>query len=92
MPSVSAEVLRALFAQGRDADVIAATLARDQPEPLHAFYRAQVCAKAFGPLLASSEPSFVDLFRTIRTQLVPVDAKESFFNVNTEEDLKTIAR
>lgn len=92
LPFVDPAVLEVLWRRRTGADAVAATLFRGRPEPLHAFYRAEPCARAFGAALAGGDCSFDELFAGVRAELVPADGLRavdpelrSFTNLNTPE-------
>lgn len=93
MPLLDARVIEALGARRGDAQACVARL-DGRPEPLHAFWSVDALP-ALEDLLAQGQPSFRDLLDAISVAWVEVseleraipDARDSFANVNTPEDL-----
>ncbi len=93
MPFLNYDLLNYMVQIAPGFDVVVPRLGR-LVEPLHAVY-AQNCLKAIKPLLRQNSLSITQLFSLVRVRYVEVDEIDrfdplhlSFFNINTEADLK----
>lgn len=97
MPALDGRVIEALAARRRPGEAVIAQV-DGYPEPLHAFWPREA-GPVLESLLREGEPSFRDLLAKIPHVLVDIsaleaevpNARESFANVNTPEDLERFA-
>ncbi len=97
MPLLCVPLLRELCHLAKGHDVVMPTR-EGQPQPLHAVYRRS-CVEAIGDRLEAGQLRVISFLDAVRVRYVAEDEWSrhdreglSFFNVNTEEDLRLAAQ
>ncbi len=100
MPFLNPDLLQAMSRQADPAvcDVVVPRW-HEEFEPLHALYRATVCARAAERALVSGRRRVVAFYPEVRVCLMPESqirrwdpSGDSFFNVNTPHDWEVVQR
>jgi molybdopterin-guanine dinucleotide biosynthesis protein A len=94
MPFLNLDLIKYMFSIENDFDVVIPKVVDDILEPLHAVY-SKNCIDKIALLLIQNRLSILELFPMVRVRYVDIseidlfDKKHlSFFNINTETDLK----
>jgi molybdopterin-guanine dinucleotide biosynthesis protein A len=97
MPFLNRELLRHLIGESANVDAVIPCLG-GQPEPLHALY-SKACLAPMERMLQAGQLKIAPLFEAVRVRYVDEEAIDridprhlSFFNINTQADLKEAAR
>lgn len=97
MPFLNRELLRHLTEESSDVDAVVPRLG-GQPEPLHALY-SKACLAPVEGMLRSGQLKIAPLFEAVRVRYVDegtIDRLDpghlSFFNINTQADLREARR